>query len=410
MSPRKTAISIPNGRQWVTEEDKRAVIEALDADMLTQGPMVERFEEALAKYCGAHFAVTFSSGTAALHAACVAAGLKVGDEAITSPISFVASANCISYTGAEVRFADVDPTLAQVIPETLAACITRRTRVMIPVDFAGRPCDHEAIYRLAKENNIIVIDDAAHALGAAYKTKNDRGGLKTRIGSCLHADMTCFSFHPVKSITTIEGGAVTTNSEEMRDRLVRFRKQGITYNPLDFKNRKHATGEWYHEMQELGYNYRLGDVSCALGLSQLKTLDQRIAMRRKIATTYREILGESIGMLAADDRNHASAHHLFVVLLEKELRDAVFAGMRKMGIGVQLHYIPIYRQPYYQEKLNIDPARYPCAEKYFSQAMSLPIWPGLSDEQVQTVVDGLHLLMRKQSHISVHASNTARSS
>lgn len=402
MNSRKTQISIPYGRPWLTAEDKQAVVDALDSDMLTQGPRVARFEEALAKYCGARFAVVFSSGTAALHAACTAAGLGKGDEVITSPISFVASANCATYVGAQVRFADVDSQTAQITAETLAACISADTRAIIPVDFAGRPCDLEAIYRMAKERGIMVIEDAAHALGAAYKTRNDRGGLQTRVGSCLHADMCCFSFHPVKSITTIEGGAVTTHSEDFRDRLVKFRQHGITRNHLDFIGSKHRAPAWYYEMQELGYNYRLGDVPCALGYSQLKTLNERISQRRKIAGLYRKLLADDVDMLLDDDRGYASAHHLFVVLLESALRDAVFEGMHKAGIGVQLHYIPIYRQPFYQKLLRVDPKNYPGAEEYFARTLSLPIWPGLHEDQVRFVAQSLQTLIRKQAKNHAH--------
>src|SRR3989338_10997620 len=302
----KGRMMLPYGRQWIDEDDIKAVVEVLRSDWLTKGPKVEEFEKAMAEYCGAKYAVAVSSGTAALHLACLVAGIKQGDEAITSPITFVASANCVLYCGGKPVFADIDKDTYNIDPAEIKKKITKKTRAIIPVHFAGLPCDMGAIKKIAEEYDLIIIEDACHALGAEYGIQNP--GLRTKeewikVGSCSHSDMAVFSFHPVKHITTGEGGAVLTNNEKFYEKLLLFRNHVITKDPEKFTNKDlafplssepliHNPNPWYYEMQELGFNHRITDMQCALGISQLRKLDSFISRRRKIVSIYNQALGD----------------------------------------------------------------------------------------------------------------------
>jgi len=372
---------IPYGRQFIDKDDIREVVKVLKSDWLTQGPAVQKFEEALARYCGAKYAVVVSSGTAALHLACLASGLKKGDEAITSSITFLATPNAVLYTGAKPIFADIDYDTVNINSEDIEKNITKKTKVILPVHFAGLPCDMPEIARIARKHNLIVIEDACHALGAEYKA-DDRW---LKVGSCKHSDMTVFSFHPVKHITTGEGGVITTNDRRIYERLKTLRTHGV------YKDKKTTKkGAWYYEMRELGFNYRLTDIQCALGLSQLKRIDSFIARRREIAKMYhRKLLKIDEIELPAGEKNSKSAWHLYVIRVRENRnrqlsRNKLFSYLRKSDIGVQLHYIPVYLQPYYYN-LGYKKGLCPKAEEYYKSAISLPIYPALTDKDVKYV-------------------------
>lgn len=386
MSSKNTPI--PYGKQSLSRADKSAVLKALNSDFLTQGPRVSDFEKALAKYCGAKYAVAYCNGTAALHGASFAAGLQQGDEGITSALTFVASANCICFQGGEVRLADIDPQTALVTADTLKAKITSKTKVLIPVDYAGRSCDLENIATLAREHKLTVIVDACHSLGGTYKA----GGKIFKAGSCELADMVVFSFHPVKSITTGEGGAVLTNNAEFYERLKKFRTHGISKNPADFIHQEWAQNPWYFEMQDLGYNYRITDIQCALGLSQLKTLDAKVKKRKKIVDFYKKELAGFVDFLGSDD-NGRSAHHIFPILVDPKRRDVILQSLHQKGILSQVHYIPVYRHPYYQQRYRWDPREFPHTEKFFSSTLTLPVFPDLTTAQMKYIVRTLKSLL-----------------
>ncbi len=370
--------AIPYSRQWVGPDDVREVVRVLTADYITQGPKVREFEDALARYCRARYAVAVSSGTAALHIACLAGGLGRGDEAITSPISFVASANCAVYCGGRPVFADIQEDTFNVDPDDVKRKITKRTKAIIPVDFAGHPCDMAEIVALARRHGAIVIEDASHALGAEYKGKKV-GGL---------ADMTVFSFHPVKSITTGEGGAVMTNDKRLYQRLMRLRTHGITRDPRTFL---HKGGPWYYEMQALGFNYRITDIQCALGISQMKKLGAFIERRREIASRYNSAFSTIEGIRAPYERAYVrSAYHLYVVRLEskklKGRKAETFAFLNARGIRANVHYIPIYMQPYYRYALGYRKGLCPRAERYYQEAISLPLYPKMTEKEVGHII------------------------
>jgi len=369
---------IPYARQWIDEDDIRAVEEVLRSDYITTGPKIKEFEEKFAEYVGARYAAALSNGTAALHAACFAAGLGPEDEVITSPITFAASANCILFVGAKPVFADIDDNTYDIDPVEIEKNITQRTKAIIPVHFTGQPCDMDEIHRIAKKHKLIVIEDAAHALGAEYKGK--------RIGSL--SDMTCFSFHPVKHITTGEGGMVTTDSEELYEKLVMFRTHGITRDKNKLINCDQ--GPWYYEQQYLGYNYRMTDIQAALGISQLKKLPFFLEKRREQAAYYNEAFKEINSIVLpyqANDRN--SSWHIYVIRIRKESikqRDRVFEVLQNDGIGVNVHYIPVYYHPYYQKngyKMGICPK----AESYFEEALTLPLFPKMGKDEQDYVIE-----------------------
>lgn len=373
-----TRSHIPYGHQTIDDDDVAAVASAVTSEFLTQGPAVADFEAAIAQYCGARFAVAFANGTIALHATCVAAELGPGDAGIVPAISFVATANCLAYVGAAPQFADTLPGLPLLDPDAVARTITSRTRAILPVHFAGATADMAALRALADRHQCVIIEDACHALGARYP---DAPG-QPRVGACHASDMTVFSFHPVKSLTCGEGGMVTTNNSALRDRLLAFRNHGLTATP-----RPHQP-PWYREMRTLGYNARLSDIHAALGRSQLRKLDRFIAARRACFARYQVLLAACPQIsLLTPAVPEASAHHLGVVRIAPPLaRDAVFDALTNQGIGVQLHYMPIYRHPYYQERGLGNPADCPQAEAYFATALTIPLYPTLSQDDQERVV------------------------
>ena len=369
---------IPYGRQYIDREDISEVIAVLRAEFITQGPKIEEFEKALAAFCGAQFAVAFSSGTAALHAAYFAAGLSEGDEFIVPAITFCATANAGAFLGARPVFADVEKDTGNIDPEDLKKRITPRTRLIVPVHYAGHPVDLETISQIARSHRIPVVEDACHALGAEYRGE--------RIGSCRYSLMTVFSFHPVKPITTGEGGAVLTNSPEIYEKLRMFREHGITRDPSRFEFP--SPGPWYYEMQFLGWNYRMTDFQAALGLSQLKKLPAFIARRREIAARYQEIFGENPFFDLPSERDYArSGYHLYAVQLKNvalERKAALFTALRDRGVGVQVHYLPVYWHPFYRKRGYL-PGLCPQAEEFYHRELSLPIYPAMSQEEVDRV-------------------------
>lgn len=371
---------IPYGRQSIGKDDIEAAVKVLRSDWITQGPKIREFEEALCGYAGSKYAVAVSSGTAALHVACLAAGIKEGDEVITSPITFAASANCALFCGGRPVFADIREGSVNIDPCEIRKKTGKRTKVIIPVHFAGHPADLEEIRKIAKERGLTVIEDAAHALGAEYKG--------SKIGSCKYSDMTVFSFHPLKSITTGEGGAVLTNSKALYERLLLYRNHGIT---KDRDKMEKSEGPWYYEMHELGFNYRITDFQSAIGISQLKKLDRFVEERRKIASLYSEELSGLDGIILPLEKPYVrSAWHIYYVRLrDAKKRGALFHDLQKSNIGLQVHYIPVHLQPYYRKLFGYKEGDYPIAERYYKSAMTLPLFPGLKQNQIKYVVRSL---------------------
>lgn len=372
---------LPYSRQCVEQDDIGAVVEVLKSDFLTQGPKIAEFEKALAKYCGAKYAVAFSSGTAALHGAYFAAGLSSGDEIITSPITFLATANAALYLGGKVNFVDVEPDTGNINPDLIEEAITPKTKLLVPVHYSGLPVDLDKISKIAKKYNLILIEDACHALGAKYKGQT--------IGNCRFSDMAVFSFHPVKSITTGEGGAVTTNNEEYYNKLVMFRHHGITKDERFMTEAARQAGAWYHEMHYLGFNYRITDIQTALGISQLKKIDRFINRCKEIALQYGEAFSGNSYFDIPTGKNYTdSAWHLYPIRLKDKYiqrKVEIFSKLRQKGLWVQVHYIPVYLQPYYQ-KLGFKKGLCPAAEDFYSRQISIPIYPMMSDEDVQDVI------------------------
>jgi perosamine synthetase len=371
-------VPIPYGRQTIEEDDIAAVVETLRGDWLTQGPTVVRFEDAFAGACDAPYAVAFSSGTAALHAAAHVAGLRAGDELITSAITFAASANCGAYVGAQPTFADIDPRTWNVSAETVRAALTARTRAIVPVHFSGLPAPVAEI-RAAVGDAIAIIEDAAHALGARSRDEP--------VGACRHSDMAVFSFHPVKAITTGEGGMVTTRREDLVERLREFRTHGMVRDPLRLQR---SGGPWYHEQQDLGFNYRLTDIQAALGRSQLEKLEHFVARRNKLAERYRHQLAdvEQLELAPQPPPGQRHAYHLFIVRHRDgvDARLRLYEGLRERGIMAQVHYLPVYRHPWYQLTYGYRDGMCPAAETYHGGALSLPCFPGLTDDEHAQVV------------------------
>jgi UDP-4-amino-4,6-dideoxy-N-acetyl-beta-L-altrosamine transaminase len=385
------ARSIPYARHWIGEEEIEAVASVLRSDWITQGPIIDRFEEKLAAYTGSRFAVTFSSGTAALHGAAFAAGTRPDHTVITSPITFVASANCVLYQGGQPAFADIDPSTGNIDPDKLRTVVKSGIAGLIPIHYAGRPCSMSEIHRLASAENLFVIEDASHALGSSW---SEAGG-EYRVGCCRYSDMTTFSFHPAKTIATGEGGAVTTNREDLYQRLLLFRTHGITKDP-DLLERNE--GPWYYEMQQIGYNYRITDFQCALGLVQLERLDAFIARRRDIVARYNSAFSELPGLETPPDEGDARvAWHIYVVRLNLERltvdRRTVFEALRQAGLGVQVHFIPVHLQPYYRNRFGFSRGDFPAAEEFYQRIITLPLFPRMSDEDVDFVIETVRKIL-----------------
>ncbi len=373
--------SLPYGRQFIDEEDIEAVVDVLRSDWLTTGPMVEAFEESLAQTTDSKYAVAVSSGTAALHAAMFALGIGPGDEVIVPAMTFAATANCVVFQGGTPVFADVQWDTLLLDPADVEVKIGPRTKAIIAVDYAGQPCDYDALRSVAERHNLALVADACHALGGRYKGKP--------VGSL--ADLSTFSFHPVKPITTGEGGAITTDDPEMARGLRIFRNHGIT---TDFRERQQQ-GMWFYEMVELGFNYRITDIQCALGLSQLKRLPKFLVRRQEIARRYDEALENVDGVTPLRVRPGVShSYHLYVVRLDRETpssdRTTVFAALRADGIGVNVHYIPVHLHPYYRKKLGTKAGMCPVAEAAYEQILSLPMFPRLTEEDTTRVLETLH--------------------
>lgn len=371
---------IPYGRQTIEEDDIQAVVDVLKSDFLTTGPKIAEFERMVADYVGVKYAVAISNGTSALHAACFAAEIGKGDEVITTPLTFAASANCVLYCGGTPIFADVDPKTYNIDPADIERKITSNTKAIIAVHLAGQPCDMDAIHEIARKHNLLVIEDGAHALGSEYKGK--------KVGSL--SDMTTFSFHPVKPITTGEGGMIVTDNEEFYQKLMLFRSHGIT---RDEKLMTRNEGSWFYQQLFLGYNYRMTDIQAALGCSQMKKLDRFLARRRELVKRYNEAFADCENVVTPyqlPDTN--SGWHLYIVQVKNCDRKKVFEELREQGIGVNVHYIPVYQHPYYQKNGYKDVC---CknAEEIYAHMMSLPLYPGLTDEMQDRVIKALKELV-----------------
>ena len=374
------------GHQWINDDDIAEVVKVLRGDWLSQGPAVEAFERALTDCTGARHAVTFANGTAALHGAMVAAGIEPGRIALTSALTFAATSNAAIYAGGEPAFADIDPATLCLDPAKAEAKLRELPRekvgVIAPVSFAGYPFDMAPFRRLAEEYGAVLIEDASHALGG------DRGPRKVGVD----ADMTTLSFHPVKHITTAEGGAVLTDSDEYAKRLRLFRTHGITRDAADFTDE--PDGPWHSEMQTLGYNYRLSDVACALGLSQMRRLDAFVARRREIASLYRDLLS-GVPDLTLPQHVDGHAYHLFPVQVSPEKRKALFEHLAENGIRLQVHYRPVPLNPYYRRRFGYRAGDFPEAERYYAGAISLPIFPLMNDDDVRRVADCVKGFLRQ---------------
>ena len=374
---------LPYGHQWIGDDDIASVVEVLKSDWITQGPKVDEFETKVAEYCGAKYAVAVSSGTAALHAACAVAGIATGDEAITTPITFVATANAIIYCGGKPVFADIKADTLNIDAGEVFKKISPKTKAILPVDFAGHPADLDEIMTIAGKKGLLVIEDASHALGAEYKGQ--------KIGSL--ADMTIFSFHPVKHITTGEGGMILTDNEEFYDKLKIFRHHGIVKDSP-------GKGYWYYEIYNPGYNFRLTDFQCALGISQLKKLDRFIQRRREIAARYNESFADMEEVITPiEDKNVKAVYHIYVIQLLTELlkvgRKEVFDALRAENIGVNVHYMPVYLHPFYQREFGYRIGDYPRAEQYYNRAITLPLFPKMSDEDANDVIMAVRKVIRR---------------
>ncbi len=380
---------LPYGRQWIDEDDIAAVVETLRSPHLTQGPKVAEFERELCKLTGARYAVAVNSATSGLHIACLAAGLKPGDEAIAPPITFVATTNAVLYCGAKPVFADIDSDTVLIRPDQVTARITAKTRAILPVHFAGQSANMEALQIIAQEaqkkhgHKVYVIEDAAHAIGGRYKD--------SPIGSCKYSDMAVLSFHPVKHITTGEGGAVLTNDPELYRKLCLFRSHGVTRD--DDMIEDHSLLPWGYEQHELGYNYRITDIQCALGISQMKKLQRFVERRQEIVRAYDQAFANhwTIHPLVNKESN-GHAYHLYVIRADFEKaggRNTVMTKLRERGVITQVHYIPVHTQPYYRKHAGTRHGDHPHAEAHFRQCLSIPLFPSMKNEDVSWVTQSL---------------------
>ncbi len=382
----KREAMLPYGQQWLDEADIEAVNQVLQGAFITQGPMIDAFEQKVAQYVGASYAVAFTNGTAALHGACFAAGIGPGDEVITTPITFIASSNCVLYQGATPVFADIDPQTYNIDPNQVVKKINAQTRAIIGVDFTGQPVNAKRLKELANQHDLVFIEDAAHSIGAEYD------GIK--VGKW--ADMTMFSFHPVKHVTSGEGGIIVTDDELYYRKLLQFRNHGMTRDPMELNKND---GAWYYEMQHLGYNYRMTDLQAALGWSQMDKLDEFIERRREIVRLYQSQLTTLPGIVLPEQATGSnSSWHLYVIrwLPEyfKNSRKEIFDQFRDLNIGVNVHYIPVYLQPYYQQ-LGYEQGLCPIAEQYYDTCITLPLFPKMSDEDVLDVCRAVHAIHAK---------------
>jgi len=373
---------ISYGKQWIDDDDVQSVIAALTSDWLTQGPAISQFEKDLCAKTGARFCVAVSNGTAALHIAVAALNIEPGKNGITSPNSFVASANCLLYNHLRPRFADIEPDTYNICPKAIERAMNPDTRVIIPVDFAGQPADLESIWALAQNRNCHVIEDACHALGSRYANGSP-------VGSCAYSDMTVFSFHPVKTITTGEGGAITTNDPHLYERLLALRSHGITKN---VNRLSQNPGPWYYEMQELGFNYRMTDIQAALGIAQLRKLDQFVSRRAEIVSKYNDAFRNSKSLILPFERDGLrSAFHLYVLQVRfnslGKTRKELMAILESKGVGTQVHYIPIHQQPYYRKHTAYELGDFPVAERYYDQALSIPLYPKMTNRDIDIVIE-----------------------
>lgn len=364
---------IPYGHQWIDKEDIKEVDKVLRSDWITQGLKVNEFEKAVSKFCGAKYGVAVSSGTAALHLAYKAAGIGLGDEIITTPLTFAATANAAVYLGAKPVFADIKRDTLNISYSEIKKKITKKTKIIAPVDFAGQPADYDEIKKIAKKYNLLIVEDASHALGSEYK--------KRKVGSI--ADMTILSFHPVKIITTGEGGMVLTNNKKFYERLRLFRNHGMVKKP--------KKGGWYYEIENLGYNYRLTDFQCALGISQLRKIDKFIEKRREIAAKYNKAFKDIKEIITPTEKDYVkSVWHIYVIQLVldrlKVGRKKIFEELRKQGLGVQVHYIPLHFQPFYKKRFGYKKGDFPAAENYYQRAITIPLYPKMTNEDVNRVI------------------------
>ncbi len=372
---------IPYGKQEITAADIAAVTAVLSADFLTQGPQIELFEKQLASYCGAKYAVVVANGTAALHLVYLALGLKQGQKIATSAITFAATSNAALYCGAETEFIDISPGTFMLDPHRLAKTLTadQTIRGVVPVHLAGVPCALEEIYSMAREKNLWVVEDACHAIGSKWR---DQQGVLRRVGDCAFSDAAVFSFHPVKQLAAGEGGAIVTNHSELYHSLLKLRSHGITKDPRQFSEQH---GPWYHEMQILGYNYRITDMQCALASSQLSRLDQAIKKRRLLVDNYHRALGDhpKIKLQSFNSSDDLSFH---LLLCQAEHRGELFSYLNAKNIFPQVHYIPVYQHPFYRQRYKLNPSDFPHAQNYYQQAISLPLYHSLSVSEQEYVI------------------------
>ena len=376
------------GRHWIDQNDIDSVVSILKGDFLTQGPVVEQFEDEICKQTEAKFCIAVANGTAALQLAVMALDIEEGKEGITSPITFVASSNAMIYSNLKPNFADIDAEDYTIDPEEIKKCITINTELIIPVHFAGQPAKMKEIKEIADENSCYIIEDAAHAIGSIYEDG-------TPVGNCKYSDMTIFSFHPVKTITSAEGGAILTNNEELYNKLCLLRSHGITKKPGKLGQNP---GPWYYEMQQLGYNYRLSGLHGALGLSQLKKLPMFKQRRREIITTYNQSFDNTNWIIIPHERESLdSCFHLYVIQIDfikiNKTRKTVMELLRSNEIGTQVHYIPVHLQPYYKDNFGYQKGDYPIAEKYYDNCLSLPLYASLTVEQqgfIAETIKGLY--------------------
>lgn len=385
---------IPYGRQDISQADINAVVEVLQSDFLTQGPKVPLFEQTVAQHVGAKHALAVNSATSALHIACLALGLTQGDWLWTTPITFVASANCGLYCGAQVDFVDIDPATYNLCPKALeqklitAEKAGKLPKVLVPVHFSGQPCDMQAIHKLSQKYGFKIIEDASHAIGGKYQGEY--------IGNCQYSDITVFSFHPVKIITTAEGGMALTNSDELATKMNLYRSHGVTRDQNLMTHE--PDGPWYYQQVDLGFNYRMTELQAALGISQMTRLDEFVAKRHELAVRYNELLANLPITLPWQHPDSYSGLHLYVIRLQLDKitknHRQVFEELRAQGIGVNLHYIPVHTQPYYQQ-MGFEEGQFPQAEQYYKEAISLPIFPSLNLKKQKIVINKLSKIIAK---------------